>query len=55
MSEKSSKCNYTTKPIPSAPGAQQITADALKSKKGSSDFNSKLPTQNLIPGDKKSK
>lgn len=55
MSEKSSKVNYTTKPIPSAPGAQQITSDALKSKKGSSDFNSKMPSECLIPGSKKSK
>ena len=51
--EKSSKINYTTRPIPSSPGPQQITVEGQKSMKGSSEFVSKLPKEHLIPGDKK--
>lgn len=49
--EKSSKINYQTRPVPSSPGAQQITVDGLASKKGSGDFVSKMPTKNVVPGD----
>jgi hypothetical protein len=45
-----SKVNYTSRPIPSSPGAQQITSDALKSKKGSAPMNSTLPKDYVIPG-----
>lgn len=52
MSEK--KINYTTRPIPSTPGAQQITNDALKSKKGSAPFTSTMPTEHVVPSPGKS-
>ena len=53
--EKSSKCNYTTRPIPSGPGALQITNEDLKSKKGGSEFESKLPEKNVVKDGSKSK
>jgi hypothetical protein len=51
---KDSKVNYTTRPIPSTPGAQQITNDGLMSKKGSAPFVSDMPKQHVVPASKKS-
>lgn len=48
------KINYTSRPIPSGPGSQQITVDGLESKKGGSAFVSKMPTKHVVPGDMKS-
>lgn len=45
------KINYTTRPIPSGPGAQQITVEGHASKKGGSAFVSQMPKKHVVPGD----
>ena len=50
---KEKKINYTTRPIPSSPGAQQITNQDLMSKKGSAPFVSEMPKKHLVPGSDK--
>lgn len=52
---KDSQINYEKRPMPSSPGPQQITVNGQESKKGGSDFVSKMPKENLIPGDKSAK
>lgn len=51
--EKSKEINYKKMPVPSSPGAQQITNENLQAKKGSADMNSKLPKENMVPGSNK--
>lgn len=41
--------NYEKKPIPSGPGAQQITTIGQETMKGGSAMNSKMPTEYVIP------
>lgn len=48
MKEKK-QINYEKRPIPSSPGAQQITIDGCDSKKGGSPFVSKLPKDYVVP------
>lgn len=55
MKNSESKINYETKPIPTSPGAQQITVEGTDSKKGGSSFVSELPKKFVIPGDTSSK
>lgn len=48
------KINYTTSPIPSGPGAQQITVEGQKSLKGGSSFTSSMPaTDSCAPAPSK--
>lgn len=53
--EKSKAINYNKMPIPSGPGAQQITVDGLESKKGGSEFVSEMPKKHVIPDGASSK
>ena len=46
---ESKKINYEKMPIPSGPGAQQITVVGQEIKKGSADMNSKMPEKYVIP------
>lgn len=46
-----SKINYATRPMPSGPGAKQITVEGQMSRKGGAPFVSKMPTKHVIPGD----
>ena len=41
--------NYKTMPVPSGPGAQQITVDGLCSEKGGQKFVSAMPKNHVIP------
>jgi len=50
MDNKSSKINYEKRPVPSAPGPQQITTEGQSTMKGSSEITHPLPKKNLIPG-----
>lgn len=47
--EKAKEINYKKMPVPSGPGAQQITVEGLASKKGGSDFVSEMPKKHVIP------
>lgn len=51
--KEGSKINYEKRPLPSTPGAQQITVEGQSSKKGSADFYSEMPKKNVIPGGSK--
>lgn len=53
--EKSKKVNVVTRPVPSGPGAEQITYQGQQAMKGGSEMNSKLPEKYMIPGDSKAK
>ena len=56
MSNEGSKINFEKRPIPSGPGAQQITVmDQVKSMKGGAPFVSKLPEKGLVKGPSSSK
>lgn len=48
---KGEKVNYSTKPVPTSPGAKLITHDNFVAKKGSADMSSKMPA-NVVPGPK---
>ena len=47
--KKQEKINYTTGPIPSGPGPQQITVVGQSVKKGSSDFSGTIPSKYIVP------
>lgn len=47
--DTSSQINFQTRPIPSGPGAQQITTIGNDSMKGGSAFVSKMPKDYVIP------
>lgn len=49
MQNQDEKINYDKRPVPSSPGAQQITTVGQDSMKGGSEFVSKLPTEYVIP------
>ena len=51
--EKSKEINYEKRPLPSSPGAQQITTEGQKAMKGGSEFKSEMPKKNVIPGSSK--
>ena len=54
MQKEGSKINFEKRPMPSTPGAQQITNEDLMSKKGGSEFVSTMPKKNVVPGPSKS-
>lgn len=45
---KQSKINFETRPIPSGPGAQQITVVGQECMKGGSEMVSKMPEKYMI-------
>lgn len=51
--KESSKINYEKRPVPSSPGAQQITIEGQASKKGGSPLVSEMPKKFVIPGPSK--
>lgn len=55
MAEKSSEINFERKPLPSGPGAQQITVEGCESKKGGQEFVSDMPKKFVVPGGDKKK
>jgi len=50
--KESSKINYEKRPLPSSPGAAQITVEGQEAKKGGAPLVSKLPEKNLVKGPK---
>jgi hypothetical protein len=51
---KDSKINYEKRPVPTSPGAMQITNEGLMNRKGSAPMVSEMPKKNVVPGpDKK--
>lgn len=43
--------NYEKRPVPSGPGAQQITVVGQESMKGGSPMVSTMPKEYVVPGD----
>lgn len=47
--EKSKEINYRKMPVPSSPGAQQITVVGQESMKGGAPFVSEMPKKYVVP------
>lgn len=47
--EKSKEINYRKMPVPSSPGAEQITVEGQESKKGNAPFVSDMPKKFVVP------
>jgi len=53
--EKKDQINYRKMPVPSTPGAQQITNEGGEYKKGGSSLTHSMPTKYVVPGSDKKK
>ena len=49
MENKTKAINSTSRPVPSSPGANQVTIQGTKAMKGSKELSQSIPTENLVP------